>query len=66
MFSVFSTSQYEPRIKTLPQLLKTIKVTVGDESHILLVLFHTKSIKKNILENFSKNNEKYLSMRKHY
>ena len=35
-----------PKSRPFLTLLKLAKVTVGDESHILLVLFHIKSKKK--------------------
>ena len=40
-----------PKSRPFLTLLKLAKVTVGDESHILLVLFHIKSKKK---KNFKK------------
>ena len=39
-----------PKSRPFLKLLKLAKVTVGDESHILLVLFHIKSTKKKIFK----------------
>ena len=55
-----------PKSRPFLKLLKLAKVTVGDESHILLVLFYIKSTKKKYFRKFFKKYEKSLSMRKHY
>ena len=55
-----------PKSRPFLKLLKLAKVTVGDESHILLVLFYIKSKKKKNFRKFFKKYDKSLSMRKHY